>query len=380
MSTRFHSSLGILLLVAGCGDGGGDPAAPPPDPAFHECAGDGDCDDGRVCVAAVCLPAPARAATLGGEEKDEQGRDVGIDSEEPPVTGCWGTSDPVADLPAQVRLQGRVEPLASGGSVQGLCLSVYDQEALLRHWREESRCPEVGDPDKRAECFATDACTCAGKVGPEQETCEADAGPALAWGLVKESRGDYAIDGIPTNRPLVVKVSGGGGLWKPTYTWGEVARTDRLESDDQGTRFFWVSAQVVSNTDWLVFPPLLGLTEPLPADTGAVAGELLDCGVADRPPQPIIGATMGLVADPVVLGYHVGDPESDAFEPESTRPHTANLGIYVALAVPEGPNRLAAAALVTGEVRTVASLDLYVPPSSGLVVNVYGHSAWREEP
>ena len=387
------------LLLTACGDdgdsGSSDPGPPPgpldryasDDPAFHECDTAADCDEGDLCLVGVCLSAgdlPGGDASRGGERRDENGVNVGIDQGIPPVASCWKRPDVVPDEPAEVELRGRVDALGSGGNPQGLCVTVYERDALLRHWREDSRCMDVADPLPRSACFGTSACDCAGLAGPDLTRCEADAGPWIGDTIVRGSDGRFEIRAVPTNVPLVVKVTGerdGAGeprSWIDTYVWDTVARTDRLDTDDNGEVSFRAYASVVSKVDWVTFPPVLGLTRGVTPGNGVVAGELLDCGSDSRDPEPIIGAVLGSIRPAEVLGFHNGDPEAAiGFEIELKA--TANLGIYGALNIPAGANRLAAVARIFGELELVAISDFFMPPGSAVLLNFQGRSLQRGE-
>ena len=333
-----------------------------------------------TCLAGVCLHAPTRDASLGGEGEDADGNSIGIDKESPPVVTCWSDPDRIDEEPALVRISGEVEPFGTGNDrgIPGMCVTIYDAEALVAHWRDDSRCPDVADPQARARCFSTDPCECAAKLGPERTKCDADVGPYLGYSLLTERNGRYAIDGIPSNRPLLIKASGEEQLWRDTYVWSSGARTDRLQ-DDEGQSAFRVDPVVLSQTDWVVLPTLLNMAGKPEETKGAVAGELLDCGAPGRDPEPIIGATFGLVADAGFAAYHNGDPEAD-IGLDANLTHTQSLGIFGALDVPAGPNRFVMGVEIAGSTRVAAMADIYVPPGAAIVLLLNGRAQWREGP
>lgn len=370
-------AIALCSLLVACGaDGGPADEVASFDPALHQCAADAECAADESCLSEVCLKTPGDVASRGKEE-DNQGIDLG----EPPAVDCWSNPDPIGQPELRsVPVQGRVEALGtSGGDVAGLCLSVYDQDSLMAHWRQRSRCPDLPSVEAQVACFGTDICACGGLAGPAKAECVEDAGPVLSHTLLASNDGRFTLPEIPTDRPLVIKISGQPARWMNTYMWQEIARTDRLEEDENGEPYAWLYASVVSKIDWVIFPPILNLPRGIQPGRGVVAGEIRDCGTADRSPDPILGVKVGMVTDGTVLGYHTGDPTDDiGFDPKLEQ--TAFLGIFGGLDIPAGPNRLVASGLVEDELRVVAWTDFYLPPESILIVNFAGRSEWRPSP
>ena len=369
MWTRFPALLLGLVAWPGCGEEPAQEAATPLDAALAECLSAPQCTAGEACLGEVCVAEPARAGALGGTETNAQGEVVAAEDASAPVTGCWKEPEPASAEPATVTLGGRVRPLESGGTVQGLCVTVYDAEALVEHLRGASRCPGIEDATRRARCFAKDGCICANEIGPRKTECEADSGPELGHALVARPDGEFTISGVPSNRPLAVKVSG-GSTWRPTWTWGPTSRTDRLTGDDR----VWVEPRIASETDWTVLPQRLGVAGG--EQTGLLAGEVLDCGASGRPPRPVIGAALGLVGDAAAVGFHDGSPTGDVYDVEAG--WTANQGRFAAAGLPAGANRLVAAVRIGEQVRSIGEVDLYVVPGAVAWIHLDGRVAWAE--
>ena len=358
MDTRIPAFLLGLALAPSCGEAAPDPAAPPLDEALGECRGAGACADGEACVAEVCVEEPTRAATLGGSATEGEGV---------PVTGCWTRPEATPGSPERVTLRGLVHGLEGGGSVQGLCVTVYDADVLLSHLRSTSRCPGLTDPAARTRCFAHDGCTCAGEVGPDRRQCEEDRGPELGHTLVPRPDGAFEVADLPADRPLVLQV-GGLPTFRTTYAWGASTRTDRLRRDD-GT-YVWAEPRVLAHAGWTGVPD--GLSVEQAEDAAVALGEVRDCGAPGRAPRAVGSATVGLVTDPAALGYPAGDtwdPAADATSAE---------GRFAAVGLPAGANRIAAAVRIADEVRLGGRLDVFAVPGAALWLGFEGRAAWRE--
>ena len=343
----------------------------PRDPALAECTTASECSGDHACLSEVCVTEPARAGALGGTETNAQGELVAVEDASVPVTGCWKEPAPAPAEPERVTVGGRVRPVESGGTVQGLCVTVYDARALLEHLREASRCPGIDDTARRARCFAKDGCVCANEIGPRKAECEADSGPELGHALVARPDGEFTISNVPANRPLVVKVSG-ERTWRTTWTWGASSRTDRLTGDERTV--VRVEPRIASDTDWTVLPQRLGVTAD--TQTGLLAGEVFDCGASGRPPRPVIGAALGLVGDAAAVGFHDGSPTGDVYDAEAG--WTANQGRFAAVRLPPGANRLVAAIRIGDQVRSVGQVDFYVVPDAAVWIQLDGRAAWAE--
>ena len=356
-----------LLVAVGCGE----------DDDVEPCAG--ACEEGTACLADVCIDIPTIAGQLGGESEDAAGKAIPIVLDAPANTSCWVTPDPAPDEPRSVTVRGKIDELAVGPPKNGMCVTVYRQPDLLAHWADGARCPGVTDVTERVNCFRTDPCECEDmEAGQAKTDCEADVGPMLGFARSTDGDGGYELADVPTNTPLVFRLSGREGLWKETFMWGVEIRTDRLETDPESGEVYERFDPVgVSEADWGVVQTLLGLASTVPPGRGAVAGELRDCGAEGRDPEPLIGASYFLNPDGLVRGFHGGDPAA-LTDFTADLKETRNLGIFGSIGVPEGPNRFVAAVKIGEELHKVADYDLYVPPSAGVILYVQGRVAWRD--
>ncbi len=363
--------IALLVGVAGCG-GDTEDKAPEPEPCGGPCA------DGTTCFEDVCIVTPTITGQLGGERQREDGKGEPYILDAPVNTLCWVTPDVVPDGPATVTMRGKIDELAVGPPKSNMCVAAYLQSALMDHWADGSRCPGLAAVQERVDCFRIDPCECeAMEDAAAKAQCEADAGPVLSYATTTDNDGAYELTDVPTNEPLVLRLSGREGLWKETFMWGVEIRTDRLQTDeatgDVHARFDPIG---VSEGDWGVVQSLLGLASTVPPDRGAVAGELRDCGAEGREPEPLHGASFHLDPDGLVRGFHGGDPENPT-EFSADFKESQYLGIFGSVGVPEGPNRFVAAVMIDEELQKVADYDLYVPPSAGVILYVQGRVAWR---
>jgi hypothetical protein len=296
-------------------------------------------------------------------------------------------------------------------------VTFYDNALMGRwmHWLNENVCGELLGVDPLREepyvnCFALDPCRCddeeflANRGGDlDQNGCYAEIGfcdgiegdeeavatcrqnildrtgmeaDTLIFGTTMandypddpdRTEGVYELAGLPTNLRLVVKVSGRISRWRDTYEYGLIL--ERSEVDGEGRRTLDVN--VITDGAWQTIPSSAGIAEPIPPEHGAVAGRVYDCGIEDgRGPGSLLGARVGFVQDAEKIAYFNG-VASDTL-PLPGQAYTNRDGVYAAIDVGAGPNRVAVLAMQDGEMVGAGVRDVYMLPYSVIIATFEG--------
>jgi hypothetical protein len=353
----------------------------------------------------VCIQPPQAAATLV-QEIDTPEDDGTISTElvpRPEVAldfSCYSdgslTSRPAG--PATATLNGIVERFGSGPGTEGLCVSVYNEDALLP-WLKDSECFGIqSDEEAFVACFQLDACRCdsfydndddgeielminsandalaAGGsdleisdlntcytylgncVGIEdaaaRSACEARvqdrSGVATASSLmfghtISTENPDgtefatFSIPNMPTNQRFAFKTSGREIRWRDAWEYGLYSRADLVV--DGAIR---IDTNAVSASTWQTIPPAVGFTRGIADTNGAVAGAIRDCGVqGERRPFNVQHATAGFafLTETTRLAYFNGNPNNQL--PEQALVDSNTDSLFAAINLPPGPNRVA---------------------------------------
>ncbi len=156
--------------------------------------------------------------------------------------------------------------------------------------------------------------------------------------------GLYTLADFPVNFRFAFKVSGRENRWRDTWEYGLFTRGD-LVRDGVVT----IDSNAVSAGAWRTIPPAVGFPGGISDRNGAVAGAIRDCGSssrtdrngdADPTPWNIVHGTVGIAfldAD-TRLAYFNGNPNNKL--PQPGRVDTDPLGLFAAINLPPGPNRV----------------------------------------
>ena len=391
------------------------PVGPTFESFLSECEGADDCEDGEVCHQTVCVKEPIVEAALY-EDRDNSY----LPLDEDPNLSCWVTPTVIGEGPATATIGGTVDLTGPESPTRNLCVTAYDQELFMKWfwWLAENVCEEYRDVDLRTQepfvnCFALDPCRCddedftanRGDAADSVEACYAEIGycvalddhpdlqaacrqnildrtgieaDTLVLGSVKSSpdpdrpdrtEGVYQMENIPTNTPIVLKVSGSMRRWRDTFEFDALMRSDLVDDDGM---LRW-SANVITEGAWRTIPQSAGLADPLEADATAIAGIINDCGTDERAPALLEGVRVGLVTDPVTIAYFNG-VSSDTL-PQPGQAYTNKDGVYAALGAPSGPNRVSLVALQDGEQVSAGVRDVFGMPFSVIIATFEGNFA-----
>jgi len=362
--------------------------------SYSACNSTSDCSVGE-CISNVCVGDPTATSYIAVEANSGVVEFPDIDPELGcyAVAGAFDPNDGVTPAPQDqlVTVWGDIERFGPGPSTFDVCVTFYDHERLLEFF-DNSPCNKLGVTQERVDCFRSDPCRCDAMTGTEQTTCyktiglcdkltgpdktacEAslpDGKPLIyGYGLsgCEDGQGNpmgcrdagvqhlFRIAGIPVNRDLVVKASGLELRWVDTFEYGALLPWNKVSHGTADpitgdTDTFKFQANVIAVGAWDSIPITAGLPYPIDRlDRGAVAGRLQDCGLEGRSAadptipaldasQPMVHSTVGFAVPPTKLAYFNGNPNDSL--PDPGRIDANLLGIYAALNIPWGKNRLA---------------------------------------
>lgn len=415
----------IGVVMAGCGgdagtaatsasdsgspatpDANGADAAQPSVGVQPQCDDTTPCASGKFCAAGICVVAPATAkdADLTDPTNDY------LPSSEAMQLGCvdQSTEAQLSGLagPQSVTMWGRVDRFGGGPVTANIAISVFK----LADFHPEV-CTAIADDDARAACLRSDK---VGKPIAQGTSIDPSLASAKSAGLDlasakqdgdacskhlecpsgyecrKESgavqkvcvktHGIYAVEGVPTNTRLVIRVHGLNSKdnWHDSYYWDVVLFSNRLDTVGTATQpvkyvgqdTYRTNPTIVGEGQWVLVPTTLGIGE-IPFGHGVIGGRVRDCGVpAGRGGWAIHGAKVGLAKLPKALAYF-NDNEDDTV-PVKSNAATDTLGRFAAVDLAPGPNRVAAVASVGGKTVSLGGVDVYVIPDALMIVSLPG--------
>ncbi len=362
------------------------------------------CPAGKLCSAGVCVvvPTAAEKAVITDPLKDY------LPTEEPLELGCVDKS--FEDLaksstgPATATIWGRVDRFGGGPLTQNVEVAVFK----LADFKPEA-CASIEDDDERALCYHSD------KVGkPIGTTVSVDPDKAKELGLdlaqskkpddgceghlecpsgyecrSKQSNGPrycvkthaiYAIEGVPTNTRLVIRVHGLNpkDKWHDSYYWDIVLFADHLDKKGAATQptkyvdkdTYRTNPTIVGEGQWTLVPNTIGIQD-IPLGNGVIGGRIRDCGKAGgRGGWAIHNAKVGLGVLPKGLAFFNNNEDNTV--PVKTNTATDTLGRFAAVDIKPGPNRISAAAWVGDKAVPLGGVDVFVVPDALMIVSLPG--------
>lgn len=386
---------------------------------FSECEQSTECDERHVCLEEVCIKEPLQEPSLYEEEGEEY-----VDVEGTPNFDCW--AEPMAidqTEPSLVTFHGDVEPFGPALPTRNLCITFYDEELFIPwvNWLENNVCGELLDLDPRFQtpyvnCFGLDPCRCEdpdftldrgdasvsvnacyaeigfcdGIADDEEllETCRANIlertgsnATSFIYSTTQtepypddpdREEGVYEMANLPANTQLVIKISGNIDRWRDTYEFGVIGLSSLADDNDQIDK----TLRAITDGAWQTIPTTAGIAYAVPPERGAIAGRVYDCGEIGRDPARVAGARVGLVDDAVQIAYFNADPEE--LLPLPGRADTNRDGVYAAIDLPSGPNRVSVAVTVGQELTSGGARNVWVIPFSVSLSDFHGNYAVSE--
>jgi len=376
-----------------------DPVEPDPDESVFEACTD-TCPGNEICVNSVCVEPPRDEATLAEQVRDGASLTFTPRPDATIELGCYtdGSLFADADGPATATLAGDVIRFGSGSPTTGLCVAAFDQDLMLS-WQLNSDCDALRTDDEElyVACYQLDPCRCEEAFGGDPDDaietmvdgaqaamrevdgsgnindlnscfsaigyCAGISDGAAREGCVARLRdrtgsanantlfightvsmvnpddddaGRFEIADFPTNQSFGYKVSGRENRWRDTWEYGLFSGANRVVDG-----VIEIDSNAVSAGAWRTIPPSVGFPGGIDDTRGAIAGAIRDCGISgERAPYNIIHATVGIAFESpdTILAYFNGNPDNRL--PQPGRIDTNQDGLYAAINLPAGPNRV----------------------------------------
>jgi len=364
-------------LVAACGDdsgGGPDAGGSEIDVVYDEtydpsaCALT-SCSGGKILTACTCVDPPRTEEVfatnrVGCSELVTEGPARTFEEDYCDEAGAGGPPDLGCFMPGMYRPLGT--PMTGGVTLFGV-VDVFgnggDADAILVQVFAEGEDGALGAMVGEATASIADPC----------HTTEQELRDGMPIG--ERALGYYAIPGVPTETPLIVKTSGNPDFWRDLYTYnfqivneGVLTSPPAAEeciSTPPGARFRY-KARTLSRSDYSSIPRTAGLPDGVRAGSGAVAGEVHDC--------QNVRLEYALVATsptPRSFVYFNDNPDNPLPEPGRIE-GTSMLSLYAALDLEPGPVDVAAVGSVGGQVVSLGWYRATVFENSVTVVALRG--------
>ncbi|HZS36833.1 MAG TPA: hypothetical protein VFF06_08405 [Polyangia bacterium] len=322
-----------------------------------------------------------------------------------PNIACVATPITPPAGPATVALTGFVHVFSAGPDSKGVSIAVYDGAQMLAAGASPSAVTPIAtiasvtlDPTTQRACDADAAkgCSIPSKTGCALPICNdglnghtdsnmycrdtgggnSECSARLRW----EAR--YTISNLPTNKQLVIRVTGPNGnpdqTWATIYSWnvylstGDPAcagpsSTDCWDKSDMANLKYQLNVSALSQTDYVNIPTVAGLSGGLPMGQGAIAGEVHDCDNFR-----VSNLDVGTAPAGTRFTYFNGNPVKTL--PDTSRTATDQLGLYAALGLTPGKASVVAAGTLTdgGPLVSFGTFDANVFADSVAVVNING--------
>ena len=402
------SALLFSIGLAGCGNGNGNSGG--------NDGGTMGCPAGQVKFDNLCVTQPTIEAdrTQCGDVTefcDKSGM-------KGPVLGCLtaGAKNHPAD-PRTVTLTGFVHPFSAGTSNSTVTVQIFKASDLMDGKDISSVTPiatkeftfdpgkatdatqfRACDKDPKIGCVAVapTACTPAcsdglptgqldgmGKPIDNQQYCRSlGNGKGMCSDRLRWER-RFAIDNIPTNIPLVILGTGGGGMpstnWNTLVQWnvflasddkscgGDAQAVDCVDTSDAAHPKYQLNVNVISQADYGNIPTSAGLSGGISQNEGAVAGEIHDC---DNVRVENVQVSVSPAGDR--LTYFNGNPYSTVPDSSRAKTGTDRLGLFASLNIVPGKVVVEGVGLVGGKTVSLGKFNAFVYPGVVSVVNVNG--------
>lgn len=331
-----------------------------------------------------------------------------------PNLGCLSKGPPAPGAtPARVTLTGFVHAFSNGPDTSGTLVQVFEASSLdsgtdpaavtplgsqkvTLEWATQRAC----DLDGAKGCSIPLAggctlptCNDGGPIDPndpqkgfrpdDHKYCRDNgAGGECSDRLRWEAR--YTIANVPTNTPLVIRVTGmnnaSDATWATTVAFNvflstedppcaDASATDCLDLADAAAPKYQLDVNALAESDYMLLPVVAGLPGGITAGEGAVAGEVHDC---DNIRVDNVQVSVTPASDRFT--YFNGNPVKTVPDPKRATLGTDRLGLFAALNEKPGKVSLTAAGAPAADLALTSfgSFDAFVYPDTVSIVNVNG--------
>jgi hypothetical protein len=326
-----------------------------------------------------------------------------------PNLDCLGKTGPApGDAPAMVTLTGFVHVFSSGPDSNGVKIQLFDASTITAtdpaSQTALATLTSALDPATQRACDADASKGCSiplangcalpvcndglgGRTDDHKYCRDNGSGGECSDRLRWESR--YSIPGVPTNKQLVIRVTGPTGksdaTWATTVAFNvflstndractSLSDTDCLDKSDAANPKYQLNVSALSAADYVNIPVISGLAGGINTGEGAIAGEVHDCDNL-RVANVEVASTPG--ADRFT--YFNGNPIMTLPDSSRAAVGTDRLGLFAGLNVKPGPVHIEAAGVQTlgDPIRSFGSFDAFVYPNAVSIVNVNGGRGTR---
>ena len=326
-----------------------------------------------------------------------------------PNTDCLGKTGPApGTMPTMVTMTGFVHVFSSGPDSNGVKIEVFDgsmitatdpatQTALATVTSSlDPTTQRACDADASKGCSIPLATGCMlpvcndglnGRADDKKYCRDNGNGGECSDRLRWESR--YSIPGVPTNKQLVIRVTGPSGksdtTWATTVAFNvflstndractNLSDTDCLDNSDAANPKYQLNVSALSAADYVNIPVISGLAGGINTGEGAIAGEVHDCDNI-RVANVEVASTPG--ADRFT--YFNGNPIMTLPDSSRAAVGTDRLGLFAGLNVKPGPVHIETAAVKTlgDPLSTFGSFDAFVYANAVSIVNINGGKGTR---
>lgn len=341
-------------LVGACGsntaslptatDGGGDAAPTPPNTGWCTPGNLTTCTKGYdVCGVCVPEPPPGEASRTADTKEYKGTGPVDTSCFDPGAVKAAGTSQ-------KAKLKGFVKIFANGPDSKNVKIEVFEE--IL---------DDKGLPTGKIGAAPVATGFSDSALGTKTET--------ILKSGVESTRTlyAYAIDNVPSEKPLVIKTSGKtvDDGWFDLYDYNVAIRNDGIKDGA-----FDFDVRALGNDD---YASILKAAYGRPPEGGqsAIAGEVHDCGDVR-----VSNATVAIEPRSPLGLFYLSEVEDDPL-PKSSLTGTARLGLYAVGGLTPGIYSVSSAARVGGTVKTLGNYKVQTFPNSVSVYTFRGLRPWQ---
>jgi hypothetical protein len=358
--------------------------------------------DGGACFYAPTLAAQRTQCGDVTEYCDKSGVSA-------PNLTCLGQSGPAPGAsPALVTMTGFVHVFSSGPDSNNVKVEVFDASTITAadpaNQTAMATVTSALDPATQRACDTdlgkgcsiplANGCTLpvcndglGGRADDHKYCLDNGSGGECSDRLRWESR--YSIPMVPTNKQLVIRVTGPTGksdaTWATTVAFNvflstndractSLSDTDCLDTSDAANPKYQLNVSALSAADYVNIPVVSGLAGGINSGEGAIAGEVHDC-------DNFRVANVEVASTPAAdrFTYFNGNPVTTLPDSSRAAVGTDRLGLFAGLNVKPGPVHIETAGVKTLGDSSISfgSFDAFVYPNSVSIVNINGGKGTR---
>lgn len=357
--------LAWVTLVVACSGSSGTPVAPDtgtssataPANAYWCSANPPSGCNGATshAVCGVCVPKPVNPIVRTTDTKEYKGTGA-------PDISCFDAAKPPAPITEskKVKMKGWVKIFANGPDSKNVKVEVYEEQVA----------PDGTPTGVLGALVGT------GTSNAMAAPCASPAVHPCALEEIKKKGGTettrilypYEIDGIPTEKPLIVKTSESvaDAGWFPLYDYNVAARNTELNATGE----YEFNVRALGNDDYASILKS-AYSQPPQAGESAIAGEVHDCGDVR-----LSNATVSIAPKARYSLVYLSEEEDNPL-PDSARTATGKLGLYAVGGAKPGIYQVSGTGLLDGKVHALGSYKVSTFENSVSVYTFRGLRPWQ---